>query len=155
MTAALANYFVPRGDVIIGTSNQKPYHRHVRASHLRAWIPDWHSIKKLAWSRPRDEVVESDFRLHIANQHRIGKGILDPRFEATVAKSIGETLQEFDQRRWKPWIGDRQPFEFWTDDHEFERFKFHDFDAEWARFCEFIEIEALALPHLSTGNRRP
>jgi len=96
--------------------------KHATAANLKLVIPDFHTIKKFAIDRDIEEIIRSDYKLH----RTVVPKTFPAEFISSVEQSRNETLEEFRERRWKPWVGNRSAWEHWVGDEPFARYHFND-----------------------------
>jgi hypothetical protein len=109
------------------------FERHSTANQLRKLLPDFDSLKKFAIDRPLNEIVESDYRLHKSSV------ILPeslPQWSLSVGMAQSETLDEFKNRRWVPWLNGNTPWEHWCcgpngEDLGVQKFQFNSLKESW------------------------
>lgn len=132
-----------------GTDIWRTFHRHSTANDLARLIPDWDDIYKFAVYRPDEEIFESDYRLHKSYHDKIGNGKLSRCWEKTVKISRNENLEEFIERRWKPWIREKTCWEYWTGNYDFHKFQFSDIKNEFKTILKDLNLEEVELKHLN------
>ena len=145
ITSSLARHYLaedPRLGITMGTGNLLPFHHHATAKEMRPYIPDWQEIHKFAVFRSTDDIIASDYRLHLRESSE-GAFKPTPEWEESLRLSEGETLAEFTRRRWNGWIGQRGAWDYWTESWpDIVRYDFRSLGHEWGRLCEVLGIEA-------------
>ena len=98
------------------------FHRHSRAVELCPLIPDFDTITKFAVERPYSDIVQSYYRLLSDTGYLIDN----------------ESIEEFERRKFVPWLVGRTPWEHWCCDEnggELGVHKLHFADIDWGWIC--------------------
>ena len=121
--------FFHAGTVICyGNYQNNNFHStHVTARNIKKQIHDWDKIYKFVVYRKEEEIIESDYRLHMSYYEQVGLDVLNPQWEATVLKSMSENLEEFKKRRWDPWLKGKGVVEHWVGRENMDQFDVLDF----------------------------
>lgn len=114
ITRTLATHLMYRANVTAIISDCGLIHRHMRYVDLQQIeLPGLDDVAKFAIDRPYSEIVESDYRLH-RNSHQ-SYGVSQSWIDS-VELAKNESLNEFEQRRWIPWLNGKTPWQHWCCD---------------------------------------
>jgi hypothetical protein len=124
-----------------------PLWKHATAANLKLVIPDFHTIKKFAIDRDIEEIIRSDYKLH----RTVIPKTLAAEFIDSWNQSRNETLEEFRERRWKPWVGNRSAWEHWVGNEPFARYHLNDLKSHMPEIMQTCGLpEDTELEFLST-----
>jgi hypothetical protein len=119
ITRTLTAHLIDKSNVTAITSDCGMIHRHLRYVDLqRIGLPGLETVTKFSIDRPYFEIMESDYRLH-KNSHDV-YGVSQSWIDS-VELAKNESLDEFEQRRWIPWLDGKNPWQHWccdSDGHE-------------------------------------
>ena len=115
-------------------------HRHSTYSEIVKFIPeveDEHVIKFAVDRDPR-QIYESFYRLHRMSSRNVG----DAQWQESVRLSRSETLNEFIDRLWVPWLDGRTIWEHWTsNDSRFHLVPYLQLQQHWPTICEWAGLD--------------
>lgn len=127
--------------------------KHATADQLRTVIKDYDRLFVWAVSRPQDEIIESDYRLHQSEIPLLRDGRIDGPWAESVAESDGESLHAFRKRRWEAWLGGETIEDRWLDDRVVT-FEFSELRVRWKEILRECRIDdRVPLLHLNHGTR--
>lgn len=138
ITRALGRELLRHSNPVIVTSKIGTFERHSRAIDLRSAIPEFDSLIKYSISRPIGEIIASDYRLHrnvVVSEHD------SDDWKETVKLAVNESLGEFTERRWVPWMGGVTPWRHWCCDETgrelgVQRIEFSELPSRWDELCK-------------------
>lgn len=125
---------------MISTGNEPSvYNRHATAHDLSQVIPDYDDIYKFAVYRPSRDIYESDYRLHRRCIGKVEAPWISPAWKESVDLSVNESLEEFIDRRWYPWMDGSDPWDHWCDE-SVERLEFALIGDTWPWLLERLNL---------------
>ena len=158
MTAAMIRSFAASEamanghlSVMISTGNEPSiYNRHATAHDLAQVLPDYDDIYKFAVYRPARDIYESDYKLHRRSIGMVSASWVSPEWRETVELSANESLDQFIERRWLPWMDGEDPWDHWCDD-SVDRIEFAAIGDQWPELLDRLGLPQSELLRINAG----
>lgn len=138
ITRTLAAQAIESQDIVCvtdATPREHGLHRHSTFAEIAETIPEVASeqVFRFAIDRDEQEIFESFYRLHLSCSDDYG----GERWQASVRAARQETLNEFIDRLWVPWLAGKSVWSHWTKGAEFHRVPYRESQSSSSDFSTF------------------
>lgn len=117
-------------------------HRHSTADEVKDRIPDWNDIYKFAVYRNEEDIVASEYKLHLVSEESIC-----PLWNESVRLARQETLEEFKKRRWDEWTQGKSIWQHWCGNYNIHKWDYYTINDHWEKLTRRLELANIPLPY--------
>jgi len=140
-----------RLSVMVSTGNEPSiYNRHATSHDLVQVLPDYDKLYKFAVYRPAKDIYESDYKLHQRSVGMVSASWVSQEWRETVELAVNETLDEFIERRWLPWMDGKDPWSYWCDE-SVNRLDFSLINQTWPWLLDRLGLPQSELLRINAG----
>lgn len=135
--------------IMVSTGNEPiVYNRHATAYDLSQVILDYDNIYKFAVHRPARDIYESDYKLHRRSINSISAPWITQEWRDTVERAATESLDEFIDRRWLPWMDGMSPWDYWCDE-SVDKIDFATIEEQWPSLLDRLGLPQTELKKIN------
>jgi len=143
ITRTLVRHLIDTADVVCSMDHNRTLWRHMPAGALVAAIPRAASTPIFAIDRDMEDIIYSDWRLHLTVPP-VAKPAHD--FEHRVA-AAHDSLDAF-RAFWFRFLGGKTPTRYWCEGANVATLPYNDMAASWAIICKAAGLHGVPLPRV-------